>query len=1139
MFRAIINFDLAFHLSEKGCIVSLQSICLLAEYVIWYRRIRIDARLFWEMPIHENRIGRKNMKRKERLLSLLLALAMVLSLLPVGAMANDRLSSGTVSIVDHGSQTTRTTERWYYNDAWFLNSSYEENPHLATLSGIASAAATAGQGDTTGQSAIALLEDLGFRDPETNDYFAKGLTLPDSVGCVLGHKTLIDGNRTCTLLAVLPRSGGYGSEWAGNFNVGTAGIHQGFLLARDEVLRFMRQYVEEYDIAGPLKIWVAGYSRGAAVADLLGGFLADDGGAYLGCTLAPEDLFVYNIATPATIPAQGLALSAALTVSAARADEPYASADTAGQTRSSQQAGTVTPSSEQYGGIYNYVAVGDVVPKLPPEVSWQMSRYGAVTTIDQAEPQAVEWLRLQNPVLREDFPKGGYGVPLPYMTLDVATLSIVPDQTREGISIDALEDSRVANLVRISGDRSGFVSSGLQEIVGSLLVALDADLPEYEALLEAAGGTEALIKAGVLNVLALAVEELQAENPELTEEDALAIVAAQILSFLSGQEVDPDTFTAADAFALVVNLLLASENGEDSLLETIAAMLPEETGALLTEFAAWSAQQEGDIPADPDALLACLAAFFVENKDLPAVQELVSDLADMLIEKGFDGMIVGLFAAYEEGQVLNDLEGKEQVEAAIWILITSCVNGLKLLYDPEYPLPDEERIQPAEELRGFVTMVILPAVLPKDADALKSLFTGWEYFAQQPGTFAPLVGDLVGLVLPEGVSSVAKGADQTLADLAESVAEVSQVPASWETLRQNPAQLRHALSAVLFTPRESYSFADDLEDGATMITYLNAIILSHYYETYIAWLKSQDSNYVLPGKGRGGGGAAAADNPITVPSASAGASVHGSVKVSADKAKAGARVTITPQPDTGYQTADVTVTDQNGKEVPVTKNADGTYSFIMPDTAVTITPAFEKADEPDTPGGVDVSDRFKDVKRDAWYHDPVQWVVGKGLMQGVSEDRFAPQDVTTRAMVVTMLWRMAGEPSGSPAAPFTDVKAGSWYADAVNWAAATGAVSGTSATTFSPKDPVTREQLAAILYRYAQAQGKGFTGAWAFPLNYPDADRVSQYAYEPLCWMTMNGIITGMGDGALAPRDNATRAQIAAIFMRFAEALEK
>lgn len=155
-------------------------------------------------------------------------------------------------------------------------------------------------------------------------------------------------------------------------------------------------------------------------------------------------------------------------------------------------------------------------------------------------------------------------------------------------------------------------------------------------------------------------------------------------------------------------------------------------------------------------------------------------------------------------------------------------------------------------------------------------------------------------------------------------------------------------------------------------------------------------------------------------------------------------------------------------------------------------------------------------------------------MNGVGNGRFDPDGTTTRAMVVTMLWRREGQPQGG-SGPFIDVPAGAWYAQPVNWAAEAGVVKGFTETSCGPDEPVTREQLAVILYRCAQEKGKGFTGSWSFPLAFPDAAEVSEYADEAMHWMTMNGVIQGMGDGTLAPRANATRAQVAAMFQRFCE----
>ena len=185
---------------------------------------------------------------------------------------------------------------------------------------------------------------------------------------------------------------------------------------------------------------------------------------------------------------------------------------------------------------------------------------------------------------------------------------------------------------------------------------------------------------------------------------------------------------------------------------------------------------------------------------------------------------------------------------------------------------------------------------------------------------------------------------------------------------------------------------------------------------------------------------------------------------------------------------------------------------------------------------INVAETYSDISEDAWYYEAVDWAVNEGLMDGVGDDVFAPDGTGTRAMAVTILWRLAGEPEAEKAG-FSDLDENAWYETAVNWAAATGAVQGTSEDEFSPNEPITREQLAVILYRYAQSRGMGFAGDWAFRLDYSDAGDISDYAYEAMCWMTMHGVIEGMSDGRVAPRALATRAQIAAIFMRFSETI--
>lgn len=265
----------------------------------------------------------------------------------------------------------------------------------------------------------------------------------------------------------------------------------------------------------------------------------------------------------------------------------------------------------------------------------------------------------------------------------------------------------------------------------------------------------------------------------------------------------------------------------------------------------------------------------------------------------------------------------------------------------------------------------------------------------------------------------------------------------------------------------------------------------------------------------GGGGGSSSSSSSSKPTAS--------VSGSGGKVTVGSNGTVTITPDKGYQIAKIMV---NGKKVDIPTN--GKLTGLDKGDKVVVT--FEKIPE-EKPGTSTTP--FTDVSPNAWYADAIQYVYEKGMMNGTSSTSFSPNETTTRGMIVTMLHRLEDTPSAT-ASGFTDVAADAWYADAVAWAAANGVVNGVSDTSFAPETAITREQLATILYRYAQTKGYGFTGAWAFQLDYADADAVSEYAYEAMCWMTMHGVIEG-SSGNLNPQGQATRAEAAAMLMRFCE----
>ena len=254
---------------------------------------------------------------------------------------------------------------------------------------------------------------------------------------------------------------------------------------------------------------------------------------------------------------------------------------------------------------------------------------------------------------------------------------------------------------------------------------------------------------------------------------------------------------------------------------------------------------------------------------------------------------------------------------------------------------------------------------------------------------------------------------------------------------------------------------------------------------------------------------------------------HGTVTVTPNRATQGTTVTITATPDRGYQVNAVTVTDRFGDAVQVTENADGTYTFTMPNGQVTITATFVETEAP-------VGEPFLDVNEGDWFYDAVAYAYENGLMDGVGGNRFAPNSETTRAQLVTILYRLEGQPAVSGDLPFTDVEAGTWYTNAVGWAAQNGIVNGVGDDTFAPGNDLTREQLVTILYRYAESKGYDVSAS-ADLAGYPDGEEIQAYAREAMAWAVAENIIRGMEDDTLKPAGNASRAQIATILMRFCE----
>ena len=274
--------------------------------------------------------------------------------------------------------------------------------------------------------------------------------------------------------------------------------------------------------------------------------------------------------------------------------------------------------------------------------------------------------------------------------------------------------------------------------------------------------------------------------------------------------------------------------------------------------------------------------------------------------------------------------------------------------------------------------------------------------------------------------------------------------------------------------------------------------------------------------GSSSGGSTTTTRTITIQS-----SFGGKVTASASQAAQGKVITLTALPNSGYVLKSLTVTTASGTSVPVANQSSGKYTFTMPAAAVTVKAVFA-AQETD-PGFP-----FADVAKGSWYYEGVRYAYENGLMSGTGEGTFSPDLPTSRGMLVTILYRLAGSPAAGSAS-FTDVAKGQWYADGVAWASANGVVSGYPDGSFRPNDTITREQMAAILYQYARIQGK-LDDSRADLSIFSDLDSLSAYAKEPMSWAVAQGLFSGVSADTLAPGGSTTRAQAAVILPAFSKA---
>lgn len=388
-------------------------------------------------------------KKRKKYLSLILTLTLVLTtVIPVSAAENSSYIRGTFTFGPHNSEKD-LTDSYIYSDGYFSDSAYNTNMHLAVMSMVmASASISSEEADYPEKSRNIqdLLGQLGFSEIEVNQYYKEKMQ-QNTMGTATAYKDLGDS----VLLAIVPRSAGYESEWGGNFNVGDSGIHTGFQIGRDIVLGFAKDYVSNHTDAfkgKTVKVWTMGYSRGAAVANLIGGALVDDAG-YLGVEVLPENIYDYTFGTPLTIPQnyQGKA--------------------------------------EKYNNIHNYYADYDPVAMVPFS-AWGFERYGQDIILDvyneSTKARMLEYLSKTNPNVYAAYTSNdAINDPDKFTAMTLGeNLSIVPDTSKSVTQTEFLAD-RVAYLTKyVAPDRETYAS----QYQAALMAGMTFEFGSDDAVLE-------------------------------------------------------------------------------------------------------------------------------------------------------------------------------------------------------------------------------------------------------------------------------------------------------------------------------------------------------------------------------------------------------------------------------------------------------------------------------------------------------------------------------------------------------------------------------------------------------------------------------------------------------------------------------
>lgn len=573
------------------------------------------------------------MKRSFKILLIIVLLVII----PVTALAENEDSAeiitGTYQFSAIEGSNKQLQNTFLYKDSDFTKSSFIGSKSLETLSIQVAGASLSWYGSEIDKYEIDFsqndynirdfLNKIKFNNIESNKYYNSEKE-ENSVGVIIGSKTIIQDGKEYTLLAIIPRSAGYKQEWAGNFTIGENDLHEGFKSARDEILRFTKQYIEKNNIEGSLKVWTAGYSRGAAISNMIGGFFAGGGIDYFEgkVSITPEDVYCYTIGTP-NIVKNGASKNDELSVSANRLDPNYAN-DTKADAFFYTKGGTVSVNDTIYNGIRNIISYEDSFSLLPPE-KWGFTKYGKVIDSREglySEEEMLNELKSISEYVYNEFTSDGKIKKFNKKAFDLKSLSII-NKENDISQVDFFKERIDGMMSKIDTSKKykEEVEDGLKSAIGTygMLATLISDIGENNDILN-----DDLIYPLVYSYLSYASFELQGEERAFSEEEAITLVIEDLLTYFTGAEINNETFTIDDFVKIVLKYLIDNENEEvsNSVISGIVSIAGEEYKNILDMFKIFSKDENATVEDGLKAFIrACYYGSDEESMAYPTYQE--------------------------------------------------------------------------------------------------------------------------------------------------------------------------------------------------------------------------------------------------------------------------------------------------------------------------------------------------------------------------------------------------------------------------------------------------------------------------------------------------------------------------------------